>query len=452
MATWDQGLSAGNFLAGIGQSNSNAPQVGAVNPTLGMIRENNDFTRAGGNNVLTQGLQGLVGLKDQYQQQQQQEAMKAFNQVHANAWKSGDTSTLRDFAVANPAFVAQAQQAMSGLNEQQRADMGNMAMRANVALSQGPEVYAKFVQDNQADFKRVGADPNWMLQNGLKNPEQLSHLTTMLSLGAVGPEKAFEVQDKQQGRTIAQQNADTSTYSAQQGVRQGDERIAIDRFKAQTGSDLQAQALNLDAMYKKATTDNARANIQQKIGQVKQAMNEKVGGLSNNIAAVSSNIAQMAQLGKIVNDDPSIVSGAIGLGSQGMVGRYIPTLSQSSREFESRRDQVLGSLLTDGSLKATFGNNPTEGERAAMEKSISTLKSATTPEQFNAELNRLQQRSVDMAKRQISSLGIKKVPLSADKESAAVNYLAQNPDQVGAFIQDHGYLPEGYWRVQAQQQ
>ena len=35
----------------------------------------------------------------------------------------------------NPAFVAQAQQAFSGLNEQQRNDMGDLAMRANVALS-----------------------------------------------------------------------------------------------------------------------------------------------------------------------------------------------------------------------------------------------------------------------------------------------------------------------------
>jgi hypothetical protein len=451
MATWQQAGNSGGLLAGIGGMNANAPQASDINTTLGLIRDNNDIARSGANNVALTGLRGLVGVADIYNQQQQQEAQNAFNQAHADAWKTGDVSSLRDFAAANPAFVTQAQQAVAGLNEQQKSDMTNQAAGLRLALSQGPETYGQYLQKNAGDLSRIGANPNVLAQMGMQNPQGAAQLFDTLGLAAQG-DKYFDTVSKQKQLGISQQNADTSSYAAKQGIRQGDERIAIDRFKAQTGADLQAQALNLDAMYKKATTDNARANIQQKLGQVKQAMNEKVGGLSNNIAAVSSNISQMAQLGKIVNDDPSIVSGAIGLGSQGMVGRYMPTLSQSSREFESRRDQVLGALLTDGSLKATFGNNPTEGERAAMEKSISILKSATTPEQFNAELNRLQQRSVDMVKRQISSLGIKKVPLPADKETAAVNYLAQNPDQVGAFIQDHGYLPEGYWRVQAQQQ
>lgn len=407
MATWQQGINSGGFLAGIGGQNVNAPQASDINTTLGLIRDNNDITRSGANNVALTGLQGLAGVAGAMQQQKMMETQKAFNQAHANAWKSGDTSSLRDFAAANPAFVTQAQQAVAGLNEGQRADMTNQAAGLRLALSQGPETYGQYLQKNAGDLSRIGANPNVLAQMGMQNPQGAAQLFDTLGLAAQG-DKYFDTVSKQQQLGISQQNANTSSYAAQQGVRQGDERIAIDRFKAQTGADLQAQALNLDAMYKKATTDNARANIQQKLGQVKQAMNEKVGGLSNNIAAVSSNISQMAQLGKIVNDDPSIVSGAIGLGSQGMVGRYMPTLSQSSREFESRRDQVLGSLLTDGSLKATFGSNPTEGERAALEKSISTLKSATTPEQFNAELGRLQQRSVDMAKRQISSLGIKR--------------------------------------------
>lgn len=96
----------------------------------------------------------------------------------------------------NPAFVAQAQQAFSGLNEQQRNDMGDLAMRANVALSQGPEAYSKFITDNKDRLNRVGANADWMIQTGIQNPEQLSHMLTTMSLGALGPEKAFAVQDK----------------------------------------------------------------------------------------------------------------------------------------------------------------------------------------------------------------------------------------------------------------
>lgn len=80
--------------------------------------------------------------------------------------------------------------------------MGDLAMRANVALSQGPEAYSKFITDNKDRLNRVGANADWMIQTGIQNPEQLSHMLTTMSLGALGPEKAFAVQDKIAGREI----------------------------------------------------------------------------------------------------------------------------------------------------------------------------------------------------------------------------------------------------------
>lgn len=202
MATWQQGINSGGFLAGIGTQNENAPKASDINATLGMIRENNELARSGANNVGLTALRGLAGVADIYNQEQQQKAISAFNKVHADAWASGDPSGLFKFAQENPAFVAQAQQAFSGLNEQQRNDMGDLAMRANVALSQGPEAYSKFITDNKDRLNRVGANADWMIQTGIQNPEQLSHMLTTMSLGALGPEKAFAVQDKIAGREI----------------------------------------------------------------------------------------------------------------------------------------------------------------------------------------------------------------------------------------------------------
>ncbi|HAY0007677.1 TPA: DNA transfer protein [Escherichia coli] len=202
MATWQQGINSGGFLAGIGAQNENAPKASDINATLGMIRENNELARSGANNVALTGLRGLAGVADIYKQEQQQKAINAFNKVHADAWASGDPSGLFKFAKENPAFVAQAQQAFSGLNDQQRNDMGDLAMRANVALSQGPEAYSKFITDNKDRLNRVGANADWMIQTGIQNPEQLSHMLTTMSLGALGPEKAFAVQDKMAGREI----------------------------------------------------------------------------------------------------------------------------------------------------------------------------------------------------------------------------------------------------------
>ncbi|EKC8313329.1 DNA transfer protein [Escherichia coli] len=202
MATWQQGINSGGFLAGIGTQNENAPKASDINATLGLIRENNELARSGANNVGLTALRGLAGVADIYNQEQQQKAISAFNKVHADAWASGDPSGLFKFAKENPAFVAQAQQAFSGLNEQQRNDMGDLAMRANVALSQGPEAYSKFITDNKDRLNRVGANADWMIQTGIQNPEQLSHMLTTMSLGALGPEKAFAVQDKIAGREI----------------------------------------------------------------------------------------------------------------------------------------------------------------------------------------------------------------------------------------------------------
>ncbi|HII2349758.1 TPA: DNA transfer protein [Escherichia coli] len=205
MATWQQGINSGGFLAGIGTQNENAPKASDINATLGMIRENNELARSGANNVGLTALRGLAGVADIYNQEQQQKAISAFNKVHADAWASGDPSGLFKFAQENPAFVAQAQQAFSGLNDQQRNDMGDLAMRANVALSQGPEAYSKFITDNKDRLNRVGANADWMIQTGIQNPEQLSHMLTTMSLGALGPEKAFAVQDKMVGRQQDQQ-------------------------------------------------------------------------------------------------------------------------------------------------------------------------------------------------------------------------------------------------------
>ncbi|EIT7400762.1 DNA transfer protein [Escherichia coli] len=202
MATWQQGINSGGFLAGIGTQNENAPKASDINATLGLIRENNELARSGANNVGLTALRGLAGVADIYNQEQQQKAISAFNKVHADAWASGDPSGLFKFAQENPAFVAQAQQAFSGLNDQQRNDIGDLAMRANVALSQGPEAYSKFITDNKDRLNRVGANADWMIQTGIQNPEQLSHMLTTMSLGALGPEKAFAVQDKMAGREI----------------------------------------------------------------------------------------------------------------------------------------------------------------------------------------------------------------------------------------------------------
>ncbi|EBZ8543843.1 acyltransferase [Salmonella enterica subsp. enterica serovar Muenchen] len=254
MATWQQGINSGGFLAGIGAQNENAPKASDINATLGLIRENNELARSGANNVALTGLRGLAGVADIYKQEQQQKALNAFNQVHANAWATGDPSGLFKFTQENPAFVAQAQQAFSGLNEQQRNDMGDLAMKANVALSQGPESYSKFITDNKDRLNRVGANPDWMIQTGVQNPEQLSHMLTTMSLGALGPEKAFAVQDKMVGREIDRGRLAETIRSNQAG-----------EALQQRGQDITVRGQNISAKNAELSREIQRAELQDKV-------------------------------------------------------------------------------------------------------------------------------------------------------------------------------------------
>ncbi|EAS9364474.1 acyltransferase [Salmonella enterica] len=254
MATWQQGINSGGFLAGIGAQNENAPKASDINATLGLIRENNDLARSGANNVALTGLRGLAGVADIYNQEQQQKALNAFNQVHANAWATGDNSGLIKFAKENPALVAQAQQAFSGLNEQQRNDMGDLAMKANVALSQGPEAYSKFITDNKDRLNRVGANADWMIQTGVQNPEQLSHMLTTMSLGALGPEKAFAVQDKMVGREIDRGRLAETIRSNQAG-----------EALQQRGQDITVRGQNISAKNAELSREIQRAELQDKV-------------------------------------------------------------------------------------------------------------------------------------------------------------------------------------------
>lgn len=200
MATWEQGNS-GDLLGGIGRVNANATQSSDINATLGLIRDNNDFARSGGNNVGLQALQGLSGLAGMHQQEQQQNAINAFNQAHAEAWKTGDTSKLRDFAVANPVFVAQAQQAVSGLDKSQLSDMTNQAAKLRFALSQGPDAYAQYLQKNSGELSRVGANPEILAKIGVQNPQGAAQLFDTLGMAGSG-DKYFDILNNQQGREI----------------------------------------------------------------------------------------------------------------------------------------------------------------------------------------------------------------------------------------------------------
>ncbi|EBB7345134.1 acyltransferase [Salmonella enterica] len=333
MATWQQGINSGGFLAGIGAQNENAPKASDINATLGLIRENNELARSGANNVALTGLRGLAGVADIYNQEQQQKALNAFNQVHANAWATGDNSGLIKFAQENPAFVTQAQQAFSGLNEQQRNDMGDLAMKANVALSQGPEAYSKFITDNKDRLNRVGANPDWMIQTGVQNPEQLSHMLTTMSLGALGPEKAFAVQDKMVGRQLEQGRLNESVRQADMENSRGWANIQNAQLDRAQRAQMHSDDMGLKLM---------------EMGQKGKPSADLIKGLNSDITSFGKNYNAVKSAANSLQALSKVNTGAAQLG---IIFNYMKSLDPQSVVREGEQVQVMRSDGIWGQMK-----------------------------------------------------------------------------------------------------
>ena len=333
MATWQQGINSGGFLAGIGAQNENAPKASDINATLGLIRENNELARSGANNVGLTALRGLAGVADIYKQEQQQKAISAFNKVHADAWASGDPSGLFKFAQENPAFVAQAQQAFSGLNEQQRNDMGDLAMRANVALSQGPEAYSKFITDNKDRLNRVGANADWMIQTGIQNPEQLSHMLTTMSLGALGPEKAFAVQDKMVGRQLEKGRLDESIRQADMENARGWANIQNAQLDRAQRAQIHSDEMGLKLM---------------ELGQKGKPSADLIKGLNSDITNFGKNYNSVRAAANSLQALSKVNTGAAQLG---IIFNYMKSLDPQSVVREGEQVQVMRSDGIWGQIK-----------------------------------------------------------------------------------------------------
>ncbi|MDY7732278.1 DNA transfer protein [Escherichia coli] len=328
-----QGINSGGFLAGIGTQNENAPKASDINATLGLIRENNELARSGANNVGLTALRGLAGVADIYKQEQQQKAINAFNKVHADAWASGDPSGLFKFAQENPAFVAQAQQAFFGLNEQQRNDMGDLAMRANVALSQGPEAYSKFITDNKDRLNRVGANADWMIQTGIQNPEQLSHMLTTMTLGAVGPDKMLDYQDKMVGRQLEKGRLDESIRQADMENARGWANIQNAQLDRAQRAQMHSDEMGLKLM---------------ELGQKGKPSADLIKGLNSDITNFGKNYNSVRAAANSLQALSKVNTGAAQLG---IIFNYMKSLDPQSVVREGEQVQVMRSDGIWGQIK-----------------------------------------------------------------------------------------------------
>ncbi|HHM0243700.1 TPA: phage DNA ejection protein [Escherichia coli] len=228
MATWQQGINSGGFLAGIGGQNSNAPKASDVSEALAYIRQNNEMERSGRNNIGLQALQGLGSVAQTYKAAKQQEADAAFQKEYAAAIQSGDRQQVRDLMTKYPGQLEKIQSGMKWADEDQRSSIGTLAAGARLASS-SPEAMQSWLQNNANELARVGVDPNNVAQMYQQNPSGFGEFVDHLGMAALGPIDYFNVQDKMVGRDIERGELAETIRSNKAGEGLQAQSIAVSR-------------------------------------------------------------------------------------------------------------------------------------------------------------------------------------------------------------------------------
>ncbi|MGO2336972.1 phage DNA ejection protein [Providencia sp.] len=260
MATWNQNTNSGGFLGGIGQVNSNAPQARDINPTLGLIRENNDLQRSGANNWGLQGLAGLSGVAQVMDQEKQKERLAEFQGKWGQAMASNDTDTMKGLFAEYPEMEAQIGKGMEGINADVRKSISDLALGYNAAVVSGkPD---DFVRKNADKMRQYGFDPQVALSMAKDDPNAAREYAMALGMSAEGSPELFLNKvnnDANRGVTIRGQDIGAETARRGQDIGAATTRRGQDMSAstARRGQDMTMQR----SMSKGGDNDTRRVQL-----------------------------------------------------------------------------------------------------------------------------------------------------------------------------------------------
>nr|DAU96417.1 MAG TPA: structural protein [Caudoviricetes sp.] len=377
MATWQQGINSGGFLAGIGGQNSNAPKASDVSEALAYIRQNNEMERSGRNNIGLQALQGLGSVAQTYQAAKQQEADAAFQKEYAAAIQSGDRQQVRDLMTKYPGQLEKIQSGMKWADEDQRDEIGNLAAGGQIASMMGGDAFSKWIGNNATRLSNQGVDPQQLLSMYQKDPQATSQLIGQYGQFALGHEKYWDLQDKMVGRQLEKGRLDES-------IRQADMENARGWANIQNAQLDRAQRAQMH-------NDNVALKLQE-LGMKQQEsgkidpklvrdLNSDINGFSKNYSAMRSASDNLQALGK--RNTPA--------SQLGMIFNYMKSLDPQSVVREGEQVQV---KRTDG-IFGTLGNYVSQLSNGKMLNNeqvqdlinTSKLMANTEGEKFNQQMD-----------------------------------------------------------------
>ncbi|HEA7194704.1 TPA: phage DNA ejection protein [Escherichia coli] len=332
MATWQQGINSGGFLAGIGGQNSNAPKASDVSEALAYIRQNNEMERSGRNNIGLQALQGLGSVAQIYQAAKQQEADAAFQKEYAAAIQSGDRQQVRDLMTKYPGQLEKIQSGMKWADEDQRNSIGTLAAGARLAAS-SPEAMQSWLQNNAKELTSVGVDPNNVAQMYQQNPSGFGEFVDHLGMAALGPIDYFNVQDKMAGRQLEKGRLDESIRQADMENARGWANIQNAQLDRAQRAQMHSDEMGLKLM---------------ELGQKGKPSADLIKGLNSDITNFGKNYNSVRAAANSLQALSKVNTGAAQLG---IIFNYMKSLDPQSVVREGEQVQVMRSDGIWGQIK-----------------------------------------------------------------------------------------------------
>lgn len=441
MATWQQGINSGSFLAGIGQNNQNAPQSNDADTALSYIRQNNEDERSGRNNMGLQALQGIAGNLELYKQAKTQERQKEFQGAYGKAFASGDRGAMRQLAADYPEQIDAVRNGMKFVDEDQRNTVGSLAAGARLASS-SPESMMSWLQSNAADMQRVGLSPMDVAKTYQQNPKAFSDFADHLGMAALGPEQYFNVQDKiagnaitMRGQDIGQQNAAQGNAVAMRGqdiqANLGQQRINLDR----ENNRINLENKRYERQLQNETNDLKRQEIQQKIDSNNQTLQQKKNDLNSGYKdSINTLTTSMGTLNDILSS-PSLKS------ITGVRGAIPNIPGSAAADVQARLDTFKSQafLSAVSAMKGMGALSDAEGKK--LDAAVGSLQNSQSEEAFKRNgkiiMDMYNQKRNDAVSKYVQQNGIQRI--TAPQQS--IDYLKQHPELSADFINRYGYLP-----------
>ncbi|WP_406704888.1 phage DNA ejection protein [Sodalis sp.] len=378
-------------------ANSNAPQASDANTALAFIRQNNEDQRQGANNLGLQALQAVKDITQTYQQFQQQQKQAAFQKKMGAAFDAKDVDAMRKLTVDYPEQMQAIQQGMGFVDANKNQAIGSAAMALKLAAGQGPEAVQEALMKNADALGHVGINPEDAWQTYQQDPQQFNRYTDLIGLHALGPEKYFDVLDKQQGRDIQRGQLAETQRSNQMSDARGWANVDVARQNvALRKAELENKAL--DQQIARETNQEKLADLKQKRDMNQQKLEgarEQVRKAAINdyqrVQTITDGYDQMIEKAKSIQKNPYLWrdTGFAGL-LPNLPGWEARNIDENIESLKSQVAMQTLSAMKELSANGASGlGNASNREYQGLQSSLASLSTRQSPAQFRRSLQRI---------------------------------------------------------------